>query len=107
MYPELTQLRIRKQKLLAQSESNRTQLAAAVEDLRGPVSTMERGISFFRETRFLWMLAAPVAGFFVAKKWRTLGSISTTLVSSLGLIRNCFAIWQGFKHARSSPDQDS
>ena len=100
MYPELARLHIRKQKLLAQSDSNRAQLAAVVEDLRGPVSTVERGISFFRETRFLWMLVAPVAGFFVAKKWRKLGSISTTMVSGLGVIRNCFAIWQGFKHAR-------
>ncbi len=98
---ELERLHIRKLELLAQSQSNRAQLAATWARLRGPASTLERGISFFRKTRYLWMLAAPVLGFFAAKKWRKLGQISSTAVFSLRLIRNLRAMWQGFRQTRA------
>ena len=74
---------------------SRAQLAAAWENLRGPASKLERGVSFVRKTRFLWMLAAPLLGFLVVRKWRSLGRIATMLVSGLRLSRTILAIWQG------------
>jgi hypothetical protein len=98
--PELARLLNHKQKLLAQSEGNRVQLAEAWENLREPASKLERGISFFRETRFIWMLAAPLLGFLVVRKWRSLGRIATMLVSGLRLSRTVLAVWPGFRHPR-------
>ena|SRR5438552_1583547 len=102
--PELARLLSHKQKLLAQSEDNRAQLAAVWENLRGPVSTLERGVSFFRETRALWMLAAPVLGFLALRKRRGLGRFATMLVSGLRLSRIVLAVWQGFRQTRAGDE---
>ena len=96
---ELARLFSHKQQLLAQSESNRAQFAAALESLRGPGLMLERGVSFFHETRFLWMLAAPLAGFFAVKKPRSIGKLATMLISGLQLGRTVLAFWHGLKQA--------
>jgi hypothetical protein len=102
--PELARLFNHKQKLLAQSEGNRVQLAAAWENLCEPASKLERGISFFRETRFIWMLAAPLLGFLVVRKWWSLARIATTLISGFRLSRTVLAVWQGFRQTRAGDE---
>ena len=102
--PELARLLNHKQKLIAQSEGNRAQLAAVWENLRRPAATLERGVSFFRETRFIWMLAAPFLGFLVVRKRRSLGRIATMLVSGLRLSRTVLAVWQGFAQTRAGDE---
>jgi hypothetical protein len=70
--PELKALRERKRLLVARSQTCRQALTMQLDTFRGDSAWLHRGVdSLARYRSFLW-LAAPVAGFLIARRARVL-----------------------------------
>jgi len=57
---------------LARSEQHRQRMAVELENLRPAAMWVERGYSVVQKLRTVWPLVATVAGFFVARKGRSI-----------------------------------
>ncbi|MGA2245384.1 MAG: hypothetical protein ABSH48_10320 [Verrucomicrobiota bacterium] len=93
----MSELRLRKQALLVESELNRIalrlqyqQLQAATAGLCGKVETVGR-----------WWPLMPVAGFFAARLFRRPGSAFGRAVSALKWLQPLYALWRAASRKRS------
>ena len=69
---ELDILEARRRALVAESELHRQQIAVEVEHLRAATAWVERAMSAARSVLAAWPVLAPVAGFVIARKGRSL-----------------------------------
>jgi hypothetical protein len=70
-FTELDQLETRKQELLLESELHRQTLALQWQGLKVSVSWMRTGIDLVRSLQPLWVVAAPMAGLFLGRQWKS------------------------------------
>jgi hypothetical protein len=67
-YREIETLKNRKEELLAQSAVNRHLLAVESQSFKARLAWVDIGIGWARKTRPAWIIAAPLLGFWVARK---------------------------------------
>ena len=96
--PELGRLHARKRELIARIESDRAALTVECDRLRGVAAAIDGGYALVRKLRAWLPLVAPVAGFFAARKWRSLSGFGAKLNYGLGLVRAARSVWKNFQN---------
>ena len=95
--PELARLQARKRELTARIESDRAALTVECDRLRGVAAAIDAGYALMHKLRAWLPLAAPVAGFLAARKWRSLSGFGAKLSYGLGLFRTARSVWESFR----------
>lgn len=88
---ELSKLQSRKRELVAQSDLHRALVLVECHNLRATLAGLERGLDTFQKTRPFWPILAPVFGYALARKRRTISSIMRNVAWLCGVMRMGFA----------------
>lgn len=87
-FPEIDQIRIRKQLLLVRSEINRQTLQLECANLRAGTAWIERSIDFVRTAYPLFVLVAPLLGYITGKRSLSLKGLFARGLLAYQLFRN-------------------
>ena len=93
---QMKELQEWKELLLAQSELRRRMLQLQYEELESRTEWVDKGFSFLQSARPFLVIAAPLAGFLVARRWSLLRKLSATGLLSWRLIRGGLRVVRKF-----------
>ena len=98
---ELEQSRLQKQALVLQSGLNRLELQLELQQLRSATAWMTGAVRAPRQLAPLWVVLAPLAGFFLVRSFRRRPeSLFHRLASAAKWIGPLYKLWQGFSASR-------
>ena len=100
--PKLGSIERRKQVLLERSAALRASLDGEWREVDGWVGRLKRGGALLRQTRSLWLLAAPLLGLLLGRRRRGAGRMATRLAWFWGLARGGWAFWKGLQAGMST-----
>lgn len=96
----LTELSLRKQALIVESELNRLALRTEVGHLRAATAGIGRSA---KAGSWLWLLA-PVAGFWMTRRFRRRESAPNRAMSIFTALQSLYSLWTSFGGKRKEPD---
>jgi hypothetical protein len=94
---KVRELQLRKQQLLVESELNRRTVLLEADRIGRSFSWVSSGWEMFKVLRPFWVVAAPVAGFSIARKWR---QTSNRWRKGLLLVKLVYKGWQTVQNVR-------
>ena len=104
-YHEIETLSSRKQALLAQSGINRRLLVLESQRLQSSLAWVDRGIGLARKARPAWIIAAPLLGFWFARKVTRRSYWWAKLAFFWQLFRRASSIARRFQAAAETGDE--
>ncbi len=104
---EIESLAERRERLLAESDRLRQQVAEDITRLEPLFGWADRGYSVARSVITAWPLLAGAAGFLIARKRRGTVSTLTRILSWWKLGRKAYGLWRAFSSRSSRPPQAS
>ena len=99
--PGLKQLQTRKRDLLLESELNRQVLRVEVGRMRLRAERFQRGYGWAHTA---WKWAAPVAGFFVARKFKKTANVFAGGSLLATVLRTLWKVWEVRQEKPTDPD---
>jgi hypothetical protein len=97
---ELEQFRLQKQALVLESSLNRHALRAEFQNLRSAAAWMSNATRAPRQLAPLWVVLAPLAGFFLVRSFRRPHSLFNRVAAAAKWIGPLYTLWQRFSVAR-------
>ena len=97
---ELENFRLQKQALVLQSDLNRLTLQLEFQQLRSAAAWMTGVARAPRQLGTLWIVLAPLAGFFLVRRFRRPASWFNRLAAAAKWIGPLYKLWQGFSAGR-------
>ena len=98
---ELENFRLQKQALVLQSGLNRLTLRLELQQLRSATAWMTGAARAPRQLAPLWIVLAPLAGFFLVRSFRRRpASLLNRLAAAAKWIGPLYKLWQGFSAGR-------
>jgi hypothetical protein len=98
---ELERFRLQKLALVLQSDLNRLTLQLELQQLRSATAWMTGAARAPRQLAPLWVVLAPLAGFFLVRSFRRRPeSLFNRLATAAKWIGPLYKLWQGFSAAR-------
>jgi hypothetical protein len=83
---------------------NRQALRIECGRIHARLEQFQRG---FNWSRYAWAGLAPVAGFLLARKFKTTSGIFSKGSLLAGALRSAWRLWENFRARRSDPDRTS
>jgi hypothetical protein len=103
---EIEELQRRKELLVARSRSYRELLQADYEQLRASTAWIERTYHFVRKTYPVYVLLAPLAGYFSFKKRRSIKNFGGKALIGFQLFRRLWPLFQKLKSRKPTEHAD-
>src|SRR2546423_11477735 len=103
---KIEELERRKEVLVARSRSYRKLLQADYEQLRASTAWIERTYHFFRKTYPLYVLLAPLAGYFSFKKRKSIKIFGGKALLGFQLFRRLWPLFQKLKSKKPTDHAD-
>ena len=99
-FPEIEEIQIKKQLLVAKSNVYRQSLELQCGQIQAATAWIERTYNFVRSTYPIYALLAPLIGYFTFKKRKNIRGMAATALLGVQLVRKLRVLWELWKAKR-------
>lgn len=96
-FPEIEEIQIKKQLLLAKSDIYRQSLELQCGQIHAATAWIDRTYGFIRSAYPIYVLLAPLIGYFTFKKRKRIRGMAANAFLGVQLVRKLRALWELWK----------
>ena len=96
-FPEIEEIQIKKQLLVAKSNVYRQSLELQCGQIQVATAWIDRTYNFIRSTYPIYVLIAPLIGYFTFKKRKNIRGMAANALLGFQLVRKLRALWELWK----------